>query len=174
MLRFALFLAFVTILDTAPLRSQEQPVTVFVVRHAEKADASRDPSLSAGGRARAEALARLLADAGINTIYVTQYKRTLETAAPLAARNGVTPKTIDAADMAALVGAVRALPPGSRVLIASHSNLVPVIVQRLSGVEVGEMPESEYDRLYVVTKPAGDAGGSVLYLHVGEPSAATR
>ena len=62
-----------------------QPPTVVVVRHAEKADASRDPSLSEAGRARALALDSALADARVTAVIVTPYRRNAETAAPVAA-----------------------------------------------------------------------------------------
>src|SRR5690606_4222872 len=68
-----------------------QPPTVVVVRHAEKADASRDPSLSEAGRARALALDSALADARVTAVIVTPYRRNAETAAPVAARHGLTP-----------------------------------------------------------------------------------
>ena len=53
---------------------------VIVVRHAERADESQDSLLSAPGTARAEALARHLEQAGVTSIYVTQYQRTRLTA----------------------------------------------------------------------------------------------
>lgn len=67
---------------------------VFVVRHAEKADESDDPVLSPSGRVRAQALARHLATAGIKAIYVTQYQRTVLTAAPLSSAIALTPIAI--------------------------------------------------------------------------------
>ena len=77
----------------APARAQK---AVILVRHAEKVDESEDPLLSAAGKARARALARSLRTAGVKAVYVTQYKRTGLTAAPLAAAAGLKPITVHA------------------------------------------------------------------------------
>src|SRR6266700_3327329 len=67
-----------------------QPVVV-IVRHGEKAtNGGNDPDLSSAGRARADALARILKDSGITAIFTTEFKRTQETAAPAATSIGVT------------------------------------------------------------------------------------
>ncbi|CAA9254116.1 MAG: Phosphoglycerate mutase [uncultured Acidimicrobiales bacterium] len=50
-----------------------------------------DPALAPEGRAQALAVAERLADQQLDAIYVTDLRRTAETAAPLAARLGVTP-----------------------------------------------------------------------------------
>src|SRR5260221_521280 len=61
-----------------------QPTTVLIVRHAEKmANAGGDPDISPAGVARANALATVAGRAGVEAAYVTQYRRTRETAAPL-------------------------------------------------------------------------------------------
>lgn len=151
-----------------PVVAQSQPTTVFVVRHAEKGSDGQDPSLTDAGRARAAALAQMLGDAGITAVYTSQFKRTMETGAPLAEKAGVTAQVIGAGKNDELVAAIRALPAGSKVLVASHSNLVPVIVEKLSGQKVTELTEADYDRIYVVT--LGQQGGTVLYLHYGAPS----
>lgn len=61
-----------------------ETTTVFIVRHAEKASSTEsDPSLNPAGRARAEQLIHVLAEAEIEAIYSTPTKRTQETAEPL-------------------------------------------------------------------------------------------
>ena len=76
--------------------------TIFIVRHAEKADDSKDGELSQTGRARAEALANMLRDSKISVIYTTQFKCTQQTAAPLAKALGLTVTTWPAENQAAL------------------------------------------------------------------------
>ena len=54
-------------------------------------DGHGDPPLSELGRAQAELVCDRLAGAGVDAIYVTTLQRTVQTAAPLAERLGVTP-----------------------------------------------------------------------------------
>src|SRR4051794_6586146 len=75
------------------------PPPIFLVRHAERADPSEDSLLSPTGEARADHLADVLGGLGVRTIYVTQYKRTQQTAQPLAQRLGLTPRIIAAKDL---------------------------------------------------------------------------
>src|SRR5438034_7582994 len=70
-----------------------RPVTtVILVRHAEKIIDPNNPDvdLNAAGQVRAQEIARMFGDAGINAIYATQYKRTQETVKPLSDKTGVT------------------------------------------------------------------------------------
>lgn len=130
--------------------------TIFVVRHAERASATdRDPPLSRAGHERAHALAEVLADAGVEAVFATQYLRTRETAAPLALRLGV-PVTIDSvtsADASSLALARRVLSEhrGGTVLVVGHSNTVARIVRALGGTEMPDLEDSEYDRIFTVT-----------------------
>ena len=156
------------LLAIAPRAAAQDPTTVFVVRHAEKGPDGQDPSLSEAGAIRAAALAEMLKDAGVTTIITSQFKRTIETGAPLAKRAGIAGRVIGAGRNDSLVAAIRALPPGSKAVVVTHSNLVPPIVEALSGQKVGELTDADYDRIYLVTlKPQG---GSVVYLHYGAPS----
>ena len=54
-------------------------------------DGHGDPALHPDGEAQARALADRLADAPLAALYVTTLRRTHQTAAPLAARKGMTP-----------------------------------------------------------------------------------
>ena len=61
---------------------------------------------------------------------------------------------------------------GARAVIVSHSNLVPLIVERLSGQKADPMTEADYDRIYAVTPAGGSVAATVVYLHFGKPAAA--
>lgn len=133
--------------------------TVYVVRHAEKVDDSRDPALSERGAARARALGAALADAGLDAVIVTQFVRTLETARPAAEAAGVTPVVVAAGGAPIAVHArevadsVRARPVGSVVLVVGHSNTVPAIVAALGGPRMPDICDSQYGNIFVLTVP---------------------
>ncbi len=122
--------------------------TVFIVRHAEKADNSKDPELSGAGRARAEALANMLRDSKIGVIYTTEFKRTQETAAPLAKALGLTVTALPAEKQAELVAKLRASVATS--LVVGHGNTIPDIIKALGITESVNIPDSDYDNLFVV------------------------
>lgn len=132
---------------------------MYVVRHAEKeAEPPQDPPLSPEGRARSRALADVLSPLGVEVIFTTPYRRTRETAAPLAERLGVEVLELAVGpdpDAYARRQAERILAehPGRSVLVVSHSNTVPLIVRALGGEEVGELGDGDYDDLFVVLVP---------------------
>ncbi len=132
-----------------------EPVTVFVVRHAERESSESDSPLSEVGKGRAERLAEMLKDAGITQAFSTEFARTRETVAPLAARLGLTATVVSGRDLDTLISALQGLAPGSRALVAGHSNTINQIAGRLSGQEIPALPETEYDRLYIVTMVGG-------------------
>jgi len=131
------------------------PVTIFVVRHAERENTEADSPLSAVGKARAERLAAMLADAGITRAFSTEFVRTKDTVAPLAGRLGITAVAVPGRDMNGLIATLQGLDPGTRAVVAGHSNTVNVIVGRLTGQQVPALAETDYDRLYVVTIAGG-------------------
>ena len=133
-----------------PLHAEE-PTTLFIVRHAEKSAPNGDLPLSAEGRSRAARLASMLRDAGVDRIYITEMKRTRETAEPLASQLRLNAETVPVEDVDALVTKLRALPPGSTALIVNHSGTIPKIVEKLGGGAVAPITEDEYDRLLIVT-----------------------
>ncbi|MEO5937287.1 MAG: phosphoglycerate mutase family protein [Terriglobales bacterium] len=147
----------------APAPSSKS-TTIYIVRHAEKASASGDTPLSEAGTKRAACLATTLADAKLQSIYTTEYKRTKDTAAPTAAKTGVTATVINGAEMDKLIKTLQN-EPGRNVLVVGHSNTVPQIVARLGGGTVS-MKDDEYDHLYIVTLRNGEATlASLRYCH---------
>jgi broad specificity phosphatase PhoE len=131
-----------------------RPVTtVILVRHTEKnvEPGNPDPDLSPAGQARAQELARMFGDSGINAIYATQYKRTQESVKPLADRLGLPVNRIDAKNTNDLVAQIHAQHSGQTIFIAGHNNTVPEIIAALGGPTLPIIPESEFDNLYIVT-----------------------
>ncbi len=127
--------------------------TVILVRHAEKniEPNNPDPELSPAGQARAQELVRVLGNAGINAIYSTQYKRTQETAKPLADKLQVSLNVIEAKKTEDLINSIRTTNRGQTILVVGHSNTVPEIVTALGGASVPEIPDSDYDNMFIVS-----------------------
>ena len=122
--------------------------TVFIVRHAEKADDSKDAELSGAGRARADALAHMLKDSKISVIYTTELKRTQQTAAPLARALGLTVTILPAENQGALIAKLRASTANS--LVVGHGNTIPDIIKALGITEPVNISDSDYDNLFVI------------------------
>ena len=127
--------------------------TVILVRHAEKniEPNNPDPDLSPAGQARAQELARMFSEAGVNVIYATQYKRTQETVKPLADRLGLSVNQINSKQSADLVRRILTAHRGQTVFVAGHNNTVPEIVAALGGGDFPAIPENEYDNMFIVT-----------------------
>jgi broad specificity phosphatase PhoE len=124
--------------------------TIFIVRHAEKAPGSdKDPDLSEAGRARAEVLARTLKDAGITAIYATEFKRTRETAAPLAKALALQISILPGKDIPEFVAKLRELK--GNALVVGHSNTIPDLAKALGIADPPSLGESDYDNLFVIT-----------------------
>lgn len=128
---------------------------IYIVRHAERADDGKFSLLSPQGRERASRLARILRDAGISQIVVTEYERTAQTAAPLAAHLGIKPSAVAADDPATLLHLIRASGQRARVLVVGHSDTIPALLKALGCKPQVTIAKPEYDNLFVVV-PGGD------------------
>ena len=134
---------------------------VFVVRHAERADQSRDSGLSAAGQARSAALARHLRDAGVTAAFVTDLQRTQQTAAPLAEMLGLKPVAMPAAPTQAMVERIRRDHAEGVVLVVGHSNTVPEVLELFGHAEPVTIRDDEYDALFVLMPRPGAPPGVV-------------
>lgn len=136
--------------------AQTTPTTdaVFLVRHAEKTAEKKDPGLTEAGKARAVALAERLKDEGLTHIHSSDYIRTRDTAAPLAARLGLEVEIYDPRDLRGMAAKLKTIP--GRHLVVGHSNTTGELTELLGGDGGSPIVEAtEYDRLYVVTMETG-------------------
>lgn len=143
----------------SPLLAQSGGVTLILVRHGDR-DQGSDPDepLNALGQARAEELARVLGDSGVTQVFVTQLKRTGQTAAPLVAKTKAKLRVLPAEDLPALDRELRALPAGSVALVVSHGGRLEPLLEGF-GHKVKAIAREEYDRMYWMTLVEGKSVG---------------
>jgi phosphohistidine phosphatase SixA len=147
----------------ARLQRDGAAAPIYVVRHAERADAAppgqrmmsgADPALSQIGEARAKRLAAVLRDAGVTRIFTTEYRRTRQTAEPIAAAASVEIAVVPARDLAGLLQ--KLAEAAGPALVVGHSNTVPDILKSLGVSEPIRIADDEYDRLFVVVRRGGE------------------
>ncbi len=141
-------LALITTLLLSSAPAAALPDTVYVMRHLQKA-AGTDPGLTKIGSANAVRLAFWFKHDAPEAIYVTQFRRSVETARPLSRRLKVRTTSYDANATAAMIAKVQA--SKGPVLIVGHSNTVPQIIQALGGPRAsGNLAESDFGRIWIV------------------------
>jgi len=171
---FALILSFASF----AIQDDFKPVTVFLVRHAEREDEPRrDPPLRKEGVARSQELAKLLGAAGIKTIITSQFARTRQTAEPLATKlnltvtpislrsNPTNPRQIAEESTTEVVNRILER-PGEGVLVIGHSNSIPDVIRMLGGDNVPTIDERTYNDLFIVTV-YGKGKAKVVHLKYG-------
>jgi broad specificity phosphatase PhoE len=137
--------------------------TIVIVRHAEKALGTiEDPPLSPEGEQRSERLALMFGEAAgaghLDAIFVTNTRRTQQTAAPLAARLHLVPVVLPAGDVADTAKRLLREHRGGTVIFVGHSNTIPELVRELSGKQIELIKEEDYSEIYVLSVPRfGDA-----------------
>ena len=125
-----------------------EPTLVYLVRHAEKVDQSKDPDLSEAGYRRVETLRRFFAKIPIDLVVATQYQRTQRTVRPIAGDQNRALEVIPAEHPEKLVEQIRQN-PGKTILVAGHSNTVPDLISRLKGPKV-QIQDHEYNDLFLL------------------------
>lgn len=148
--------------------------TVIFVRHAEKASVpTEDAGLSPAGQRRVEELRRQLVDAdvvaGIDAVYSTPFRRTEETARPIADALGLPVFTYDVADTEAIIEYIVREHKGKIILVVGHSNTLPALMADMgASKKVPPIAEDEYDNIYIVSIP-WFGKTKTIRLRYGEP-----
>jgi phosphohistidine phosphatase SixA len=130
-----------------------QDLTTFILlRHAEKADTTRDTDLSEAGFERAERLKEMLQHLEIDAVYSTNYVRTKKTVEPLASHLKLPVQNYDYINSQSTVSNWLRRHDGETVIVSGHSNTTPEFTNALMGREVLEesFQESDYGNLIFV------------------------
>ena len=143
--------ALILALGACAYMAPYQPYSTFyVMRHLHTPEGATDPDLTEEGQRYAQRLADFFIDQEPPaTIFVSTTKRAQQTAAPLAAKLGITPRLYDPRDTAGLITEVMKEPPP--VLIVGHSNTVPDIVAALGGQRPGPLVHEDFGDVWKIS-----------------------
>jgi 2,3-bisphosphoglycerate-dependent phosphoglycerate mutase len=149
-MKASLFLLLVLLFSSS---SYAQDKLIVLVRHAEKATVAAgeaDPDLSAEGRERAERFMKAVKRYRPGEIYATGYKRTRQTAEPIARHRAKEIQTYEAANQQELVDKILKSKT-KRFVVVGHSNTVPFLANLFAKKEIfRQLLDTEYGVYYVI------------------------
>lgn len=130
---------------------------IVLIRHAEKAATpKKDPLLSPKGELRAQALISSLEETPLARILASQYTRTQATVSPIALHRDLKVEVIPVNqpfdEYLALMTKTIEQTSGN-ILVAGHSNTVPMLIKAFGGPEIPMIDEQEYGGLYLLKYP---------------------
>ena len=163
---FLLFISCITEKKESDMNAEIQDTTVFYfIRHAEKDRSdpeNRDPELTEKGLLRAAYWKEVLEQVPLSVVYSTDYKRTLQTAQPVAEYKNLdiliyAPDTMAMQDLAAKHR-------GKHILVVGHSNTTPQLVNQLLGTDAyQDIDDSNNGNLYIVQQTGNAVNCIVLH-----------
>ncbi len=151
---FPLFFLLFSIMSVAQGASTKQVTTTyFFIRHAEKelTNNPKDPNplLSETGEKRAQKWAALFSDTKIDMIYTTDYKRTRQTAEPIAKNQEIKMVLYNPSNLYDLNFQQKT--KGKTVVVVGHSNTTPLFVNKIINDEkYSQINEKDYGKLFIV------------------------
>ena len=136
----------------AQVPSGSKTTTFYFIRHAEKNTsnpADRNPDLVEKGVMRVDVWSRVFSRVDFDIIYSTDYKRTRNTALPIAEKKKLPLTYYSPNDFDSVRFMKKNL--GKTLLIVGHSNTVPSMVNALIGKnQYKQINETNYANLYII------------------------
>ncbi|MBP6041164.1 MAG: histidine phosphatase family protein [Flavobacterium sp.] len=142
---------------------QNKTTQYYFIRHAEKADSSKNPDLSEKGLERALEWKALFSAIQFDAVYSTDFKRTLQTIHPIVVENDqllklYNPQILD-------IETFKKETKGKTILIVGHSNTIPKMVNQLiKENKYGDIAENQFGNLYIVTLSENQILSHLLHL----------
>ena len=132
---------------------KENTSVYYFIRHAEKDrsdSTNKNPSLTIQGLERANKWALFFKDKNIAAVYSTNYKRTQQTALPIAKEQNLEIISYTAKEL--ISEKFIADNKGKNIVIVGHSNTTPELVNNLLGEKKYEdIADSENNNVFIVT-----------------------
>jgi phosphohistidine phosphatase SixA len=155
----AILFTFFLLFTIAGTQSYAQKKTIILIRHAEKdvspgADKT-DPELSPLGVARTQRLVKAIKKYKPGVVYSTNFKRTRNTAAPVAKWRKLEVETYDPRKLDEVAARVLSS-KRKRHLIVGHNNTTPALANIFIKEEKYKtLPETEYGKIWIIKLKKG-------------------
>ncbi|MFK5982026.1 MAG: phosphoglycerate mutase family protein [Flavobacteriaceae bacterium] len=154
MKKLILFLAIITLFVSCKSDKKEEVITTvyYLIRHAEKdrSTLDKDPGLTEEGLKRANNWAKILNKKEIDLVFSTDYKRTQQTALPIASANKLKIQSYDPRDL--YNDDFKAQTKDKIVVIVGHSNTTPAFVNTILGSQkYDKIDDSDNGKLFIVS-----------------------
>lgn len=150
--------------------STEKATTIFLIRHAEKQDDTKNTDLSSEGFERAENWKKYFENTQIDAFYSSGFQRARHTCQPMAFSRDKT-ITIYKNHLMNLKEII-AKNQGKTVLIVGHSNRIPTFINTLLGEEkYPEILEPEFGNLYIIKEIDGQITTELMVPKIKENAA---
>ncbi len=147
-------------------QNNSEKTTYFLIRHAEKEQSNstdKNPHLNAEGFQRALQWSQVFKDLKIDSVYTTNFYRTIETANPTAASHHIKPILYDPTKIN--YAKFKEKNKGKTVLIVGHSNTIPDFVNALIGQEkYSQIADTNNANLYIVSVIGDEIIDVLLYI----------
>lgn len=135
--------------------------TLFLIRHAEKLDNTKNTDLSPEGFERAESWKKYFENTKIDAFYSSGFQRARRTCQPMAFSRDKDIKIYKnhLMDLKKVIDENK----GKTVLIVGHSNRIPTFVNKLLGEEkYPEIQEPEFGNLYIIKEIDNDIKSELI------------
>ncbi len=129
--------------------AKKNPTTIYIIRHAEKENDTKNTDLSSEGFERAENWKKYFEDTAIDAFYSSGFQRARHTCQPMAFSRDkdVSIYKNHLMDLKNIIEDHK----GETVLIVGHSNRIPTFINKLVGQEkYPEISEPEFGNLYII------------------------
>jgi len=124
----------------------------YLIRHAEKdrSTSDKDPGLTKKGLKRAKNWAEIFKDKEIDLVFSTEYKRTQQTAAPIASAKNLEILSYDPRNL--YDDDFKAQTKGKSAVIVGHSNTTPAFVNTILGNQkYDKIDDLDNGKLFIVS-----------------------
>ncbi len=145
----------------------EQATTYFLIRHAEKYTndlTDKNPSLTEQGNIRANNWVKVFSDIKVDYIFSTEYKRTQQTANPIAKSKNLPVTNYNPGNL--YTPKFKEQTKGKTSIIIGHSNTIPAFINELiHQKKYNIIDEKEYGKLFIVTISGSTISENVLTIN---------